>query len=304
MAKTKDNKANTTESKPGEQIGKTEAGSTTGSPSEPVASTPVTSGGSTGTSNSTAPLASTAIKKRGRTPGRGPKPGKKLRNHLKNVKSKLAKEGVVPLKKGLTLLKSIKRAKFDETVEVHIKLGIDTTSADQMVRGTVPLPYGKGKAVRVIVFCQGDDVNKAKEAGADFAGSDELIKKIQTENWVDFDVALATQSMMGQVSRLGKILGPRNLMPTPKAGTVVPANSDVGAAVKEFKAGKVEYRADKSGNVHAGVGKLSFDEEKLQANVQALVDQVRAAKPSGVKGNYVESISICSSMSPSIRITM
>src|SRR5213078_2334356 len=136
-----------------------------------------------------------------------------------------------------------KRAKFDETVEVHMALGIDPNQSDQMIRGSVSLPHGVGKTVRVLIFCQGDDVAKAKAAGADFAGSDELIKKIQGEGWLDFDVALAMQNMMGQVSRLGKVLGPRGLMPTPKAGTVVPATGDLAAAVREFKAGKVEYRS-------------------------------------------------------------
>src|SRR5207302_3750634 len=153
--------------------------------------------------------------------------------------------------------------------------------SDQLVRGTVSLPHGIGKTVRVLVFCQGDNVTKAKAAGADYAGSDELIKNIQG-GWTDFDVALATQDMMGQVSRLGKVLGPRGLMPTPKAGTVVPATGDVAAAVREFKAGKVEYRTDKGGNVHAGVGKLSFDDEKLAVNITTFVDQIRAVKPSGV----------------------
>ena len=170
--------------------------------------------------------------------------------------------------------------------------------------GSVPLPHGIGKSVRVIVFCQGDNVAKAREAGADHAGSDELIKKIQQEGWLDFDVALATQDMMGQVSRLGKVLGPRGLMPTPKAGTVVTAGGDVAAAVREFKAGKVEFRADKGGNVHAGVGKMSFDEDKLAVNVAAFVDQIRAAKPSGVKGNYVKSITLSATMSPGIRISV
>ena len=244
------------------------------------------------------------IKKRGKTPGRGPRRGKKLRNHLKNIETKLDKEGIVPLKKALTTLKSMKRAKFDETVEVHIKLGIDTTNAEQMIRGSVPLPHGIGKAVRVLVFAQGEDVNKAKEAGADFVGSDDIIKKIQSDGWLDFDVALATQGLMGQVSRLGKILGPRNLMPTPKAGTVVAANGDIAAAVREFKAGKVEYRADKGGNIHAGVGKLSFDEEKLAANIHTFVEQIRNAKPSGVKGTYVQSITISATMSPGIQVAV
>ena len=197
----------------------------------------------------------------------------------------------------------MKRVKFDETVEIHMKLGVDTKQADQAVRGSVPLPHGIGKSVRIVVFCQGDDVAKAKAAGADHAGGPELIQKIQQENWLDFDVALAVQAMMGQVSRLGKVLGPRGLMPTPKAGTVIPANGDVAAAVKEFKAGKVEYRADAGGNVHAGVGKLSFDEDKLADNITAFVDQIRHSKPAGVRGNYIESVTVSATMSPGIRVT-
>jgi large subunit ribosomal protein L1 len=173
-----------------------------------------------------------------------------------------------------------------------------------MVRGSVPLPHGIGKKVRVLVFAQGDNVAKAKDAGADHAGSDDIIKKIQQESWLEFDVALATQDMMGMVSRLGKVLGPRGLMPTPKAGTVITTGSDVGAAVREFKAGKVEYRADKGGNVHAGVGKMSFEEDKLAANVTAFVEQIRAVKPSGVKGNYVKSITLSATMSPGIPVTI
>jgi large subunit ribosomal protein L1 len=167
----------------------------------------------------------------------------------------------------------------------------------------VALPHGVGKTVRVLVFCQGDDVTKAKDAGADFAGSDELIKNIQG-GWLDFDVALAAQGMMGQVSRLGKVLGPRGLMPTPKAGTVIPAGGDVAASVREFKAGKVEYRSDKGGNVHAGVGKMSFDDEQLAANVTAFVEQIRSVKPSGVKGHYVKSITLAATMTPGIPLTM
>jgi len=242
--------------------------------------------------------------KKKRKPGVPPRRGKKLRNQIKNQQQKLSKEGTVPLKKAVASLKSMKRAKFDETVEIHLKLGVDTTNSDQMVRGSVPLPHGIGKAVRIVVFCQGDDVAKAKEAGADFAGSGDIIEKIQKENWLDFDVALATQGLMGQVSRLGKVLGPRGLMPTPKGGTVIPANGDIAAAVKEFKAGKVEYRADKSGNVHAGIGKMSFDEDKLIANIQTFVEQVRAAKPSNVKGNYIESVTLSATMSPGIRINI
>jgi large subunit ribosomal protein L1 len=223
---------------------------------------------------------------------------------MQNAIQRLSKDGAMPLKKAVSTLKSLKRAKFDETVEVHMKLGIDPTQSDQMVRGSVPLPHGIGKSVRVVVFCQGDNVAKAKDAGANHVGGAELVEKIQKENWLDLDVALATQDMMGQVSRLGKVLGPRGLMPTPKAGTVVPATGDVAAAVREFKAGKVEYRSDKSGTLHAGVGKISFDEDKLVANIQTFVDQVRAAKPSAVKGHFVESITVSATMSPGVRVSM
>lgn len=245
---------------------------------------------------------STSGKKRGRQPGYPPKRGKKLREQLANTYAKLGKEGVVPLKKAIGLLKQVKRAKFDETVEIHMSLGVDTTQSEQMIRGSVALPHGVGKKVRVLVFCQGENANKAKEAGADFVGDAELIKKVQSENWLDFDVALATQDMMGQVSRLGKVLGPRGLMPTPKAGTVITGNQDIASAVKEFKAGKVEYRADKGGNVHAGVGKLSFDDEKIVENTIAFVEQVRASKPSGIKGNYVKSITLSATMTPGIPV--
>ncbi len=247
-----------------------------------------------------APTEST--KKKGKRPGISPKRGKKLRNHIKNQRQKVAKEGAVPLKRAITLLKQMKRAKFDETVEIHMSLGVDVTQSDQLVRGTVSLPNGIGKSVRVLVFCQGDNVGKAKEAGADYAGADELIEKIQKEGWTEFDVALATQDLMGKVSRLGKVLGPRGLMPTPKAGTVI--TGDVTNSVQEFKAGKVEYRTDKGGNVHAGVGKMSFDEEKLVQNVHAFVDQIRHAKPAGVKGNYIHSITLSATMSPGIPVAM
>jgi large subunit ribosomal protein L1 len=246
----------------------------------------------------------TSKKRRGHQPGNPPRRGKKLRELVKRQHEKIAKEGVVPLKKAIGLLKSVKRAKFDETVEIHMSLGIDSTQSDQMIRGSVALPHGVGKAVRVLVFCQGDNVAKAKDAGANYAGSDELIKKIQGEGWLEFDVALATQDMMGQVSRLGKTLGPRGLMPTPKAGTVITMGQDVAAAVREFKAGKVEYRSDKGGNVHAGVGKISFEEDKIAANVTTFVDQIRAVKPAGVKGNYVKSITLSATMTPGIPVTI
>jgi large subunit ribosomal protein L1 len=238
--------------------------------------------------------------KKKKKPGVPPRRGKKLRHHLNNQEQRLMKDGVQPLNRAVQMLKQMKRAKFDETVEVHMWLGIDANQSDQLVRGSVVLPHGLGKAKRVVVFCQGDNVAKAKEAGADFAGSADLIEKIQKENWLDFDVAIATQDMMGQVSRLGKTLGPRGLMPTPKAGTVVPAGGDLSAAVREFKAGKVEYRNDKGGNVHAGVGKLSFDEQKLVDNVTAFVEQIRHVRPSAVKGHYIRSVTLSATMSPGI----
>jgi large subunit ribosomal protein L1 len=260
------------------------------SPEAPAPATPSAPGEST--------------KKKGKRPGAGPRRGKKLRNLLMSHQQKIAKEGTATLKKAIGLLKQIKRVKFDETVEIHMALGVDTTQSDQLIRGTVSLPHGIGKSVRVVVFCQGDNVAKAKEGGADFAGSDDLIEKIQKQNWLDFDVALATQDMMGKVSRLGKVLGPRGLMPTPKAGTVVSPTSDVTAAVREFKAGKVEFRTDKGGNVHAGVGKMSFDEDKLEQNITAFVDQVKSVKPTGVKGNYIKSITVSATMSPGIAVSM
>ena len=192
-----------------------------------------------------------AAKKKKKKPGVAPRRGKKLRNHLKNVASKLKATPALPVKQAIIELKKLKRAKFDETVEVHINLGIDPAQSDQTVRGSVALPHGIGKSVRVVVFCQTDKAAAAKAAGADEAGAADLVAKV-SGGWLDFDVAIATQDMMGQVSRLGKVLGPRGLMPTPKAGTVIPASGDVAAAVREFKAGKVEYRSDKTGQIHAG----------------------------------------------------
>jgi large subunit ribosomal protein L1 len=242
--------------------------------------------------------------KKKKKPGSAPRRGKKLKNHLKNVQQKLQKDGAMPLKKAVATLKSLKRSKMDETVEIHMHLGVDATQSDQLVRGSISLPNGIGKQVRVVVFCQADNVGKAKAAGADFAGGDDLIEKIQKESWLDFDVALATQDMMGKVSRLGKVLGPRGLMPTPKGGTVIAATQDVGGAVKEFKAGKVEYRTDKTGNVHARVGKMSFDEEKLVENIQMFIDQVKAARPASVKGNYLLSTWISATQSPGVQVSV
>ena len=240
--------------------------------------------------------------KKKKRPGVAPPRGKKLRNLLRNIEKKVAEAGTLPLKQAVTLLKQVKRAKFDETVEIHIDLGIDPTQSDQMVRGTVALPHGIGKDVRVAVFCQGDNVAKAKAAGADHAGGSDLVEKVQKENFLDFDVAICTQDMMPQVSRLGKVLGPRGLMPTPKAGTVVTMTGDLAGVIREFKAGKVEYRSDKTGQIHAGVGKMSFDEVKLVENVHAFIEAVRGAKPSGVKGNYIQGLVLSATMSPGLPI--
>jgi large subunit ribosomal protein L1 len=242
--------------------------------------------------------------KKNKKPGVPPRRGKKLRNHLRNVEKKLREAGPVPVKQAVAELKKLKRAKFDETVEIHINLGIDPTQSDQMVRGAIPLPHGIGKTKRVAVFAQGDDVAKAKAAGADIVGGADLVEKVQKENFLDFDVVLASQAMMGQVSRLGKVLGPRGLMPTPKAGTVIPATGDLAQAVREFKAGKVEYRTDKTGQIHAGVGKLSFDEQKLVENINVFVEQVRSVKPSGVKGNFINGVVLSATMSPGIRLAI
>jgi large subunit ribosomal protein L1 len=242
--------------------------------------------------------------KKKKSPGKSPRRGKKSRNARKSLDQKLRSSPALNVKDAIKMLKSFKKAKFDETVEIHINLGIDPTQSDQMVRGSVALPHGIGKAVRVAVFCQGDNAAKAKAAGADFVGAADLVEKVQKENFLDFDVVIASQDMMGMVSRLGKVLGPRGLMPTPKAGTVVAAGQDIGAAVKEFKAGKVEYRSDKTGQIHAGVGKVSFDDTKLAENITTFVETVRAAKPSGVKGNYINGIVLAATMTPGVRMTV
>jgi large subunit ribosomal protein L1 len=236
-------------------------------------------------------------------PGVSPKRGKKLKSQLRNIEKKI-EAATVHLKVGVTLLKQVKRAKFDETVELHINLGIDPAQSDQAVRGTVSLPHGIGKSVRVAVFCQGDKIAQAKAAGADIAGAADLVDKIQTENFLDFDVAITTQDMMPQVAKLSKVLGPRGLMPTPKAGTVVPDTADIAAVVKEFKAGRVEYRTDRAGWLHVGVGKMSFDEQKLIDNINTLMDAVRAAKPSGVEGDYVKQVVLSGKMSPGVPLVV
>lgn len=198
----------------------------------------------------------------------------------------------------LQLVKEIARAKFDETVEVHIKLGVDPRHADQQVRGTVSLPHGTGKTRKVLVFAKGEKVKEAETAGADYAGGEELAEKIQG-GWFDFDVAVATPDMMAVVGKLGKILGPRGLMPNPKAGTVT---FDVERTIKELKAGRIEYRVDKSAIVHAPIGRVSFDLERLMDNLNTFAEALIKARPAAAKGQYMRSVSVCSTMSPGIKI--
>jgi large subunit ribosomal protein L1 len=192
-------------------------------------------------------------------------------------------------------------AKFDETVEIHVRLGVDSRHADQQVRGAVILPNGTGKTVRTLVFAKGDKADAAKEAGADFVGAEELVAKIQNENWLDFDVVIATPDMMGVVGRLGKVLGPRGLMPTPKAGTVTP---DVAKAVTEAKAGKIEYRLDKTNIIHCPIGKVSFGAEKLKENLDALMAAIVKAKPASTKGQYIKSCVIATTMGPGVKLNV
>ena len=198
----------------------------------------------------------------------------------------------------LRLVKQAAKAKFDETVECAIRLGIDPKQADQQVRGTVPLPAGSGKTVRLLVFAKGEKAKEAEAAGANFVGAEDLIEKIQG-GWLEFDVAMATPDLMGTVGRLGRILGPRGLMPNPKAGTVT---FDVGKAIKEFKAGKIEYRTEKAGIIHAPIGKASFSEDQLLANFSALIEAVVRAKPAAAKGQYLHSITLSTTMGPGIRV--
>jgi large subunit ribosomal protein L1 len=202
-----------------------------------------------------------------------------------------------PLPEAVTLLKQVKYAKFDETVDLTMRLGVDTRHADQMVRGTVVLPNGLGKSKKVLVIASGDKIREAQEAGADLVGGDDMVAKIQNENWTDFDAVIATPDMMRGVGKLGKILGPRGLMPNPKTGTVT---TDVANAVREVKAGKVEFRVDKTGVIHVPFGKVSFDATKLVENANTLLAAVVKAKPSAAKGKYVQSVTVCSTMGPGV----
>ena len=201
----------------------------------------------------------------------------------------------------ISLVKKTATAKFDETVEVHIRTGCDGRHAEQQIRGGVVMPNGTGKTVRVLVFAKGDKVNEAEAAGADHVGGEELIPRIQNEGWLDFDVVVATPDMMGVVGRLGKVLGPKGLMPNPKAGTVT---MDVAKAISDIKAGKIEYRLDKANIIHVPVGKTSFEEEKLQENFNALMDAIVKAKPSALKGQYLRSITLATTMGPGVKVNV
>ena len=222
------------------------------------------------------------------------KPGKQYQSAAKQVEPR-----PYVLTQAVPLLQKIKYAKFDETVEIHMRLGVDPKHADQMVRGTVVMPNGLGKSKKVLVIAGGDKQKEAEEAGADFVGGEDMVTKIQSENWTDFDAMIATPDMMRSVGKLGKILGPRGLMPNPKTGTVT---VDVARAVKEVKAGKVEFRVDKTGIIHAPVGKTSFATDKLVENAASLIQAVIKAKPAVAKGKYVRSATLCSTMSPGISI--
>jgi large subunit ribosomal protein L1 len=219
---------------------------------------------------------------------------------LKEASAKVDRSKSYPLTDGLELVKSAAFAKFDETVDVVVKLGVDPRHADQMVRGAVVLPNGLGKDVRVLVFAKGEKEREAREAGADFVGADDLVAKIQG-GWFDFDTAIATPDMMGVVGKIGKLLGPRGLMPNPKVGTVT---FDLARAVKESKSGKVEFRVEKAGIVHAPVGKVSFPAETLRQNIVALVEALQKAKPSAAKGTYMKKISVSSTMGPGVTIDL
>ena len=225
------------------------------------------------------------------------KHGKKYTEAAKQVDRAVAYEPA----DAVALAKKTAVAKFDETIEVHIRTGCDGRHAEQQIRGAVVLPNGTGKTVKVLVFAKGDKVNEAEAAGADYVGGDELIPRIQNDGWLDFDVVVATPDMMGVVGRLGKVLGPKGLMPNPKAGTVT---MDVTKAVNDIKAGKIEYRLDKANIIHVPIGKASFREDKLQENFNALMDAIVKARPSALKGQYLKSITLTSTMGPGVKVSV
>ena len=222
------------------------------------------------------------------------KHGKKYQDSIKLIE----KQKLYDPREGIETVLSTAKAKFDETVEASIRLGVDPRHADQQVRGAVVLPHGTGKTVRVLVFAKGDKAKEAEAAGADFVGDDDLVKKIQTENWFGFDVCVATPDMMGTIGRIARILGPKGLMPNPKSGTVT---MDVTKAINDIKAGKVEYRVDKTSIVHVPVGKVSFGADKLQENLNTLMDAVIKAKPAAAKGTYIKSLVLSTTMGPSVK---
>ena len=215
------------------------------------------------------------------------------------MRSKIDRDARYGIADACRLIKETSFAKFDESVDCAARLGVNPRHADQMIRSSVSLPNGTGKSVRVLVFAKGDRANQAKQAGADFVGSDDLVQKIQGEGWLDFDVAIATPDMMGLVGRLGRILGPRNLMPNPKVGTVT---MDVANAVRERKAGRIEFRTDRTGIIHAPIGKVSFEAEQLEENLVALLKTLQRLKPSTAKGKYFKSVAVSSTMGPGIRL--
>lgn len=223
------------------------------------------------------------------------KRGKKYLEAVKQIDRDAQYEAV----EALGLITKIASAKFDETVEIHLRMGVDSRHADQQVRGAVVLPHGTGKTVRVLVFAKGPKADEATAAGADFVGADDLVQKITSENWFDFDVVIATPDMMGTVGRLGRVLGPKGLMPNPKSGTVT---MDVAKAIEDVKAGKIEYRLDKSNIIHCPIGKVSFGAEKLYDNYKMLIDAVIKAKPAAAKGQYIRSASLTSTMGPAVRL--
>ena len=222
--------------------------------------------------------------------------GKKYQNSAKQID----KGHLYDTAEALELVVKTATAKFDETVELHVKLGVDSRHADQQVRGAIVLPHGTGKTQRVLVFAKGAKADEARAAGADYVGDLDMVEKIQKENWFEFDVVVASPDMMGVVGRLGKVLGPKGLMPSPKAGTVTP---NVGAAVKEIKAGKVEYRLDKTNIIHCPIGKVSFGAEKLTENMDTLMKAVVKAKPAAAKGQYIRSCTVASTMGPGVKVS-
>ncbi|MCA9393363.1 MAG: 50S ribosomal protein L1 [Candidatus Omnitrophica bacterium] len=225
---------------------------------------------------------------------------KRISKRLKEGYKAVDREKTYTLEEAITAIESFPKVKFDETVEIHFALGINPKASDQIVRGTVVLPHGTGKSLRIAVFCKGENEAKAKGAGADFVGAEELIDKV-SKGFLDFDVVVATPDMMRELSKLGKVLGPRGLMPTPKAGTVTP---DVVKAITELKAGKIEFKSDKQAGVHLGVGKRSFSKDKLADNIRQILDAINLAKPNTLKGTYIKSASLTTTMGPGLKVAI